>query len=132
MANIKNLQIWERICTDDRIGISKSLFGLRTTVVYKPTGSPVVAYVREYSSADGEQLGRILSATAEGRGKAIANFRPKPVINGNYMAEVCNSRDGNFLAVKLLQFSVLNYEAVTDVLTFEGNDAQTVGELLSA
>ena len=65
MANIKNLQMWNTICSD-----------------------------------------------------AIGNFHPKATVNGNYMAEVCSSRDGEFLAVLLFQFVQLSYAPVTDVLIF--------------
>ena len=129
MANIKNLQMWDSICAINHISINKSLFGLRTTAVYKPTGSIIDARVLDFSSADGEQVKHILNSSSMDLAKVIGKFRPKPISNGNYMAEVCTSRDGNFLAVKLLQFSVLNYEPVTDVFIFEGDDARTVGKM---
>lgn len=72
MANIKNLQMWNTICSD-----------------------------------------------------AIGNFHPK----ATYMAEVCSSRDGEFLAVLLFQFVQLSYAPVTDVLIFEGSDARIVKQL---
>ena len=37
MANIKNLQMWNDICADARISISKSMLGLKTTATYIPT-----------------------------------------------------------------------------------------------
>ena len=43
MAKIKNLRIWETLRSDSRITVRSSLFGLRTTVVYQPTGSVVDA-----------------------------------------------------------------------------------------
>ena len=129
MANIKNLQMWDSICTNNHISIHKSMFGLRTTAVYNPTGSIIDARVLEFTSADGEEIKRILLASSEERAKAIAGFRPKPITNGNYLAEVCTSRDGAFLAVRLQQFSILNYEPVTDVLIFEGDDAEGIGIL---
>ena len=130
MANIKHLQMWDSICADARIGISKSLFGLRTTAVYNPTGSIIDAQTVELSPADGEQLRRILQSKDDSLAHALAGFRPKPVANGNYMAEVCASRDGAFAAVLLHQFSRMSYEPVTDVLIFEGNDARAIKALL--
>ena len=130
MANIKNLQVWNSICTDARIGVKSSLFGLRSAAVYNPTDSIIDVRVLEFSSDDGEQLKRILSASGVDRAKAIGAFRPKPISNGNYLAEVCTSRDGAFLAIQLFQFSVLNYEPVTEVHIYEGDDARLVGKLL--
>ncbi len=60
---------------------------------------------------------------------AIGNFHPKEVANGNYMLELALSEDGNYLALLLHQFTQLSYEPVTQMLTFEGNEAQTISKL---
>lgn len=129
MANIKNLQMWNCICSDASIGIKKTMFGLFSTVIYTPTGSPVNAVQLEYSHADGNRLNHILSASPEEQAKLMADFRPEPQLNGNYMAEVCHSRDGVFLAVRLYQFSQMNYVPVSDVAVFEGELARTAREM---
>ena len=129
MANIKQLQMWNSICTDARIGVSKSLFGLRTTAVYKPTNSVIDVRTIELSPNDGERVKHILGTPREDMAQAIGDFRPKPVANGNYMVEVVSSRDGAFLAVMLLQFVRMSYEPVTEVLVFEGDDARNVAKL---
>ena len=129
MANIKNMQMWKDICADARISISRSMFGLRTTATFSPTNSVIDANTFEYSPADGERLKRLLDTPREKLAEAIGNFRPKATVNGNYMAEVCASRDGAFLAVQLHQFIRMSYEPVTDVLVFEGYDARTIKQL---
>ncbi|MBQ9678186.1 MAG: hypothetical protein IJV44_08640 [Prevotella sp.] len=129
MANIKNLQMWNTICADARISISKSLFGLRTTATYTLTNSIIDAKSFEYSPADGEHLKRLIDTPKERIADAINGFRPKATVNGNYMAEVCASRDGQFLAVLLLQFIRMNYEPVTEVVVFEGDDAKALHTL---
>ena len=121
--------MWNNICADTRISVSKSLFGLRTTAVYTPTNSVIDVQTIELSPSDGERLKRLLNTPREDLAKAIGDFRPKPVANGNYMAEVISSRDGAFLAVLLQQFMRMSYEPVTDVLIFEGNDAKTFKQL---
>ena len=129
MANIKNLQMWNTICSDAHISVSKSLFGLRTTATYTPTNSVIDAQILEYSPADGEHLKRLLETPRDKRSEAIGSFHPKATVNGNYMAEVCSSRDGEVLAVLLSQFVQLSYAPVTDVLIFEGPDARVVKQL---
>ena len=131
MANIKNMQMWKSICADDRISISKSLFGLRTTATFSPTNSRLDANTFECSLADGERLKRLLDTPREKLAAAIGDFRPKATANGNYMAEVFASRDGAFLAVQLHQFTRMSYEPVTDMLLFEGDDARAVSQLFS-
>ena len=130
MANITSLQIWDEICTDARLCVSKSLFGLRTTVTYKPTGSKLDANIAGYSPADGAQLKRIIENFHESTVKDLGNFRPKPVSNGNYQVEVCASQDGEYLAVMLYQFIHLGYEPVTGMHTFEGEKARLLKQIL--
>lgn len=129
MANIKNLQMWNTICSDAHVSVSKSLFGLRTTATYTPTNSVIEARTIELSREDGEHIKHILTGSHKNMAEAIGDFRPKAATYGNYMAEVCASRDGAFVAVLLLQFLQLSYEAVTDVLIFEGDDARAVKQI---
>ena len=131
MANIKHLQMWNSICADARISVSKSLFGLHTTAVYTPTNSVIDAHTVELSPADGEHVKRILSSPREDLAQVIGDFSPKPVANGNYMVEVCTSRDGVFAAILLHQFTRMSYEPVTDVVVFEGDEARAIAKLFS-
>lgn len=132
MANIKKLQMWNTICADARFSVSKSLFGLSTNVTYTTTNSVLDAYTYEYSPADGEHLKRILQMPKDHIAKSIGDFQPKSTVNGNYMAEVCISRDGAFAAVLLLQFAHLSYEPVTDVQFFEGDEARLIQQLFKS
>ena len=129
MSNIKNLQMWNDICADARISISKSLFGLKTTAVYVPTQSVIDARTIEYSPQDGDRLYRILSANRENLAVVIDGFRPKEVPNGNYMLEVCRARDGQLVVLHLLQYKQMSYEPVTNTLFFEGDDARIISQL---
>ena len=129
MANIKNLRMWESICNDARISIKKSLFGLRSTAIYAPTNSVIDASSLEYSPVDGAKIKQLLSMPREKMAAAIGDFHPKTVDYGNYMAEVAVSRDKTFMVMQLFQFQQLNYEAVTDVLIFEGQEAETVARI---
>ena len=79
MANIKNLQMWNTICVDARISISKSLFGLHTTATYNPTNSVIDAKSFEYSPADGERLKRLLNIPYEKLAAAIGYVPPSIV-----------------------------------------------------
>ena len=105
--------MWNDICSDARIGISKRLLGLRTTAEYLPTHSIIDARVLQLSAADGAHLKHLLTLPMEEMVSGMANFRPQLTVNGNYLAELCCSRDGAFAAVQLRQFSQLSYEPVT-------------------
>lgn len=126
MPNIKSLQMWKDICADARISVSKTLLGLRTTATYTITDSSLCANIIEYSPVDGEKLKNILESARSQVAEVIGDFRPKAVANGNYMAEVCYSQDGKFLAVQLYQFARMSYEPVTETKIYEGDTAQTM------
>ena len=129
MANIKNLQMWNDICADARISISKSMLGLKTTATYVPTQSVINARTIEYTPQDGDRIRRILESSVNELAKAIGDFRPKEVPNGNYMLEVVRSRDGQFAALLLQQFTRMSYEPVTKTLFFEGEAAKVISQL---
>lgn len=131
MANIKNLQMWDTICDDACISVCKSLFGLRTTATYNPTNSVIDAKSFEYSPADGERLKCLLETPYDKLTAAIGDFHPKATVNGNYMAEVCASRDGAFLAIQLFQFTRMSYEPMTDVFIFDGDNAKRLSLLFA-
>ena len=124
MANIKKMQMGKTICADSRIGISSSMLGLRTTVTYLPTNSVADVKTLEYSAADGDKLKNVLESKP-----LKTDFHPQPTVNGNYMAEVCLSRDHAFCAVQLLRFAQLNYEPVGEVHIFEGDEARAAAQL---
>lgn len=129
MSNIKNLQMWKDICKDLRISVIKSLLGLKQTAYYLPTQSVIDVRTYQYTPQDGDRLRRILSTPREDMAEAIGGFRPKDVPNGNYLLEVCRSRDEQFVALLLEQFMQMSYEPVTDTLIFEGVDAEIVCKL---
>ena len=129
MANIKNLQMWNDICADARISISKSMLGLKTTATYVPTQSVIDARTIEYTPQDGDRIRRILESSVNELAKSIGDFRPKEVPNGNYMLEVTRSRDGQFVALLLQQFTRMSYEPVTKTLFFEGEAAKVISQL---
>lgn len=129
MANITGLQMWKDICNDSRISIQKSFFGLRTIANYRPTNSVIEVHTYGYSPSDGSYIKHILETPGSMPTQIANGFKPKPIANGNYQAEVSMSADRNFLAVKLFQFERLNYVAVTDTLVFEGESARALSGL---
>ena len=131
MANIKNLQMWNTICKDLRINISRSFLGIKTKATYKKTGSEIKAMTIEYSPSDGEHLKSILNTPKEQISKSIGDYHPKSIINGNYMMEICMSDDREFIVLQLLQFNRLNYEPVSELHIFEGNDAKIIGKMFT-
>ena len=121
--------MWHTICSDARISIKKSWLGLSTTAIYNKTNSIIAANIFEYSPTDGEKLKTVLESPHEQLDSTFSDFHPNKTVNGNFMVEVCVSQDGEFVAVLMNQFIRLGYEPVSDVLIFEGKEAQTVLQL---
>lgn len=121
--------MWNSICDNSRISVKSSMFGLKTTAIYLPTHSTIKAETLEYSPETGDKLKRIIESPKDQLDKAIGLFRPQTTVNGNYMLEKLSSQDGQFVALQLLQFHQLSYEPVTEVLIFEGKDAEVVNKL---
>lgn len=129
MANIKNLRMWDDIRNDSRVSIRKTMLGLKTTAFYQKTQSIIDVKTIEYTPLDGDQLRGILEVPVEKLESAIGDFHPIPVPNGNYLVELCSSKDGKFVALMLLQFQRMSYEPVTPVIVFEGKEAQLVRKI---
>ena len=129
MTNIKNLQMWDSISNDTRIGIVKSFFGLLPKTVYLPTKSEIDVKEVELTPNDGHRIKSIMETPQVEIAKVINGFRPEKVDLGNYMLELCVSRDGNFAIAQLFQFVQLRYEPVTRVIAFEGADARIFGQM---
>ena len=75
------------------------------------------------------RLKKLLELPQEKLESEIGDFRLKSIPNGNYMVEICTSRDGQFVAVLLLQFVNMNYEPVSAVCIYEGPTAQVLNGL---
>lgn len=129
MSNINELQMWNDICTDPRIRVRTEFFGIRTIVVYAPPQSVIYAETFEYDSQDGERLLYILTAPRKDLSKAIGNFRPMPISNGDYLLEVARSRDGRFAAFLLKRHQQQEYKAVTTTMIYEDEEAQTICQM---
>ena len=126
MTKIKNLQMAKSICNDARIKITDSFFGLCSKAVFLPTNSEIEAKTLEYSPEIGGRLNTILNMPHDKLIITLENFHPVTTVNGNYMLELCTSRDGNFAALQLFRFSSLNYSPVTEVMIFEDEDAKLI------
>lgn len=126
MANIKRMRMGSTICADARIDIKKGFLGLFTKYIYRPTESLLEAYELELSPEQGGRLLRILQG--EQPAQHMEGVCLKPIDNGSYLLEAVRSQDGQFAALHLLHWTQLNYEPVSPILIFEGDDAWKVSK----
>lgn len=129
MANIKSLRMWNDICADTRVCISKSWFGLKTVVKCATTGSVIEPKKVQLNQQDGDRLQRILRASSENLTQAVEDFHLKESYNGHYLLEARVSKDKTYVAMQLLQFKNFDYEAVTTVFIYEGDEAKVISRI---
>ena len=112
------------VAANKNIEIKKTFFGLKTQVIYTPTGSPVDCYRKEYAPDAESSLGKMLDNTGEKLAEAAKNVADiKEVDMGNVRLEAALSRDHQFQIVKFTNF---NYLPVSEVKFLEGADAAAV------
>ena len=121
--------MWDSIRKDNRIVTKSSWLGLRTTALFAPTQSVIEARKIEYTPGDGERLLRILTGKRDAMLQSLSEFSAQPTVNGNYMLELCRSRDGSFAALQLSQFRQMIYEPVTDLIVLDGIEAEAADSI---
>ena len=130
MANFKKMEIAKAVSDNPKIQINKSFFSLSTSVIYKPTQSPVDAFQYYFTPEDGEKIEKAVKAMEykpDGLEKLMGLER-KPI--GNVLVEACVSRDHQFVAYQLYRFYDFQYNAIGDIQFFEGEQAKTMAEWL--
>lgn len=129
MANFNKLWMAPTIRRDERIAIRKTMLGLCTRLTYLPTGSIMDVKQREYSRETGDRLRAIIDGEDCRFATALRQLNPQPTINGNYLLESVIARDHSMAVVQLLHFVNMNYEPVTEVLYYTGEQALALAEL---
>lgn len=65
MPSLNNMEMAAAVAANKNIEIKKTFFGLKTQVIYTPTGSPVDCYRKEYAPDAESSLGRMLDNTGD-------------------------------------------------------------------
>lgn len=127
MAKLSNMALGKALAKQSVISISSSFFGLCQKATYTATGSAVKAVSLQYSQEEGARLERALCGDRAVRAAAVAKLgRLNEAAIGNYLLEACFSADRQFAALQLFQYQQLQYQPVTEVCVFEGDEASTV------
>lgn len=112
------------------ISVKKSLFGLKTSAVYTPTGSSLQVKVKEYSPETGSKLEHILQSDPEAVPELIAHNDLAAASLGQVRLEACISADKQFAAVQLLHYAQLSYAPTTEMIVFKGKAAEAIASIL--
>lgn len=127
MPSLNNMEMAAAVAANKNIEIKKTFFGLKTQVIYTPTGSPVDCYRKEYAPDAESSLGRMLDNTGDKLAEVAKNVADiKEVDMGNVRLEAALSRDHQFAALQIVKFTNFNYLPFSEVKFLEGADAATV------
>ena len=130
MENISKMEMASALFNQIYIKTEKKCFGLMTKVTYTPTNSPVVGACLDYSPAEGQKVKAILEAApSELLAVLKKEGRPETSANGNFRLNLCYSRDREFAALHLQQFSGFEYHTIGEIRFAAGDEAK---KLLSA
>ena len=125
MENISKMEMATALFNQIYIKTEKAFFGLKTKVTYAPTNSPVVGTALEFAPSEGQKAKAILEASPAELDAALQkNGRPQTSDNGNMKLNLCYSRDHEFAAFHLQQFSGFEYRTVIETRFATGNDAK--------
>lgn len=129
MASIEHLEMSAALAALPEISVKKSFFGLKTDVIYIPTGSSVKVKINEYTTEMGDKLETILKANPDNVASMITKSNIEKANLGNVRLEACISDDKQFAAVQLLRFSQLNYAPSTPMVVLTGAAAEAIATL---
>lgn len=125
MENISKMEMATALFNQIYIKTEKTFFGLKTKITYAPTNSPVVGTSLEFAPAEGQKAKAILEASpAELNAVLQKNGRPQTGENGNMKLNLCYSRDHEFAAFHLQQFSGFEYHTVVETRFATGDEAK--------
>ena len=132
MSNFKNMEIAPTVAANPNIKVTSGFLGLNTKVYYRPTLSEVKS-IRDYYTVDsGRVLQQFLTKFQNDPHSAtkIPELDLETNPNGNYCLEICVSRDAQFIALQLLRFSDLAYNPISDLMVYEGHEAEMLCRVL--
>lgn len=107
------------------IKVEKSFFGLKTKVTYLTTNSPVNGLSLEYDCTNGKKVMDFMNTAPSGIDQLIEKEgKPQTSDNGNMLLTLCYSKDHQFAAFQLFQYSNFEYHVVGEIKFYEGSDAE--------
>ena len=99
-----------------------SFFGLFHHLVYSPTGSRLEYKDRLYASVVREELKELFALDDDAFAKRLSRLHCyEQAVNGNMLVECYCSKDRAFAALRLMQYSQIDYQPVSMVHIVQGD-----------
>lgn len=131
MANIKNMETAQVVLNHKNITTEKSFFGLKTRIIYTPTGTAVKAEEYELNPNMGDKLIKILNTPEEKLEKAVAAAGKVETSQiGHYHLETFISEDKAFAAMQIFRFVDFVNVPASDLVIYEGNSAAILADII--
>ena len=123
--NISKMEMAGALFSQIYIKTEKAFFGLITKVTYAPTKSSVVGLSLDYNPSEGQKVKAIVEAPLnELKATLQKEGRPQTGPNGNFRLNLCYSKDHEFAALHLQQFSGFEYHTISKVRYATGDEAR--------
>ncbi len=107
-----------------------SFFGLFHHLVYEPTNSRLEHIDRLYAPALREDMKELFALSDEAFGKRLNRLqRYGQAVNGNMLVECYCSKDRMFAALRLMQFTQIDYQPVSEVRFLQGEAAKQAAKV---
>ncbi len=130
MANINKLEMVKTLSAQGQLTVKKGFLGFGGKAVMNNTGNTMSAVIREYVPAEGEKLVHIMNLAPQAMLEALKNDKPQENGLGNIRLEALVSEDKSQVLVQIFRFVEYNHRPITDLKTFEGNEAAALASLL--
>lgn len=125
MENVSKMEMASALFNKPYIKTEKKFFGFMTDVTYTKTNSPVVGACLEFSPTEGQKVQAVFEAPLGTLDSVIQREGlPKTSDNGNFRLNLCYSKDHEFAALHLQQFSGFEYHTVGEIRFAEGDEAR--------
>ena len=107
-----------------------SFFGLVHHLVYEPTNSRLEYKDRLYAPVLREELKELFALGDEAFGKRLNQLqRYEQAVNGNMLVECYCSKDRAFAALRLMQFTQIDYQPVSEVRLLQDEAARQAAKV---
>lgn len=124
------MEMASAISKNNDIKLSNSLYGLIEKAVYLPTNSRLCAYCFDYAPNEGRRLVGLASGSINEIARYVADGeRIEHMAIGNVRAEICLSKDRQFVMYQFFHFEDFGYKPLSESFSYVGNDVEVVCKL---
>lgn len=130
MVKIKNLEMASAVSANNDIKITSAFCGFVENAVYLPTNSKVSAHTFDYAPDKGREMASVSAKTVDEIESYMKSGKvAESVAIGNVRAEVCMSKDKQFIIYQWFHFEDFHYKPMSKPISYSEHDAEIVSQM---